>query len=674
MSFYGSVYYQLIDTFHKLVVKNRGRENKTFITPNNDTFESQAIGRKGVIALDSGNRWINFANVEAESDSASYEIWHGVPDPNANKEGHGFKLTGVTDLSSRTDGSGIITLKDADTFDTYETLYDDAGHIAKAVKKTYRLPKSETNQKVEILENLVGTPDERTLPELENEEDQHLYGYVEENTKDILQLENYIGEWSKVINPVYSIAEVIGDLNVLLNTEEGSYEEEYTGAKEFRSLVSILGKMIDFKNLKVTIGEKAGVPENIIDALVRMQAASEKIDSNVTENKAVSDLQFTTIGTTIGEKFNDDSIYDHLERIYGTKDIDAIVALCSETSLTDLLARAKSLSDRTTELEEDLSWSFSESSVDAEIKKLQERANDLEKDLNWSFDESSVDAEVKGLQARVTDAEKDIEDLIKYTEDQNTKNDSLDSIDLGLRNDLNDLVAKVGTIDENSTVAAEIEATNAYIGEIPTEATTIVNYIAEVNTALSNDLTSQGEALQGQIDQLNSDIGIKPEDGDNAFAAIGKLNSEVNSIKENYITDENANATFVPLATLGDISTWGETDNTIATKINNLEGTVENIVDIVGDSTLIEDTIITILLDIKNDIKNIKTVINGLHPDGDPPFPEMVEDIPEPEEPDPDEPLNPDVEPDEPESDPEVTPDDPDLEDPEPDLEEGTEE
>ena len=296
MSFYGSVYYQLIDTFHKLVVKNRGRENKAFITPNADVFESQAIGRKGVISLDSGNRWINLANVEAESDSASYEIWHGAADPNANKEGHGFKLTGVTDLNSRIDESGAIVLKDADTFDSYEVIYDDAGHISKTSKKTYKLPKSETNKKVEILENLVGTPDERILPELENEDDQNLYGYVEENTKDIAQLEEFVGEWNKVINPGHSIADVIGDLNVLLNIEEGSYEDTYTNTKEFKTLASIIGKMMDFKDLKITIGTKAGVPTDIIDALIRIWSATEKIDSTVTENKSVSDLQFATIG------------------------------------------------------------------------------------------------------------------------------------------------------------------------------------------------------------------------------------------------------------------------------------------------------------------------------------------------------------------------------------------
>ena len=70
MSFYGSVYYQLIDTFYKMIVKNSGDNTYSF----NDSLvndsnkietgvldESPAVGRKGVFSLDSGNYWINFS-------------------------------------------------------------------------------------------------------------------------------------------------------------------------------------------------------------------------------------------------------------------------------------------------------------------------------------------------------------------------------------------------------------------------------------------------------------------------------------------------------------------------------------------------------------------------------------------------------------------------------------
>ena len=59
MSFYGSVYYQLIDTFYKIIVKNTGNENTTNFpeidfningTAENEIIESPAVGRKGIFS------------------------------------------------------------------------------------------------------------------------------------------------------------------------------------------------------------------------------------------------------------------------------------------------------------------------------------------------------------------------------------------------------------------------------------------------------------------------------------------------------------------------------------------------------------------------------------------------------------------------------------------------
>ena len=87
MSFYGSVYYQLIDTFYKIIVKNSGNKNYTFNdnlinpseTPTKDIIESPAVGRKGVFSLDSGNYWINFSKNDEANESAPYTIWHSAP-------------------------------------------------------------------------------------------------------------------------------------------------------------------------------------------------------------------------------------------------------------------------------------------------------------------------------------------------------------------------------------------------------------------------------------------------------------------------------------------------------------------------------------------------------------------------------------------------------------------
>ena len=113
---------------------------------------------------------------------------------------------------------------------------------------------------------------------------------------------------------------------------------------------------------------------------------------------------------------------------------------------------------------------------------------------------------------------------------------------------------------------------------------------------------------------------------------------------------ENANNTYVPLTTLGewntektiateisdisavigDTSTWEDPDNTIALKINKLEGNLQTVSTSIGDTSLVEDNIIALLLEIKEDIHNMKVTINGLHSDNEAvPFPEVVEKEPE---------------------------------------------
>ena len=49
MSFYGSVYYQLVDTYYKIVAKNSTARNFGPVEYPTEDLETQAIGRKAFL-------------------------------------------------------------------------------------------------------------------------------------------------------------------------------------------------------------------------------------------------------------------------------------------------------------------------------------------------------------------------------------------------------------------------------------------------------------------------------------------------------------------------------------------------------------------------------------------------------------------------------------------------
>lgn len=99
MSFYGSIYYQLVDAFNRLWFRNQGKDGVTFpkledlVNQNPpegvpaDTFEYHSPGRQGVIHMKTGNRWITFTQ---DPDDHSFKLWHMNADSEDVVQGHGF--------------------------------------------------------------------------------------------------------------------------------------------------------------------------------------------------------------------------------------------------------------------------------------------------------------------------------------------------------------------------------------------------------------------------------------------------------------------------------------------------------------------------------------------------------------------------------------------------------
>lgn len=110
MSFYGSIYYQLVDAFHRMLVRNAGLEKVTFPEEENVPIgETEIIyrapGRQGTVNLQTGNRWITFTKEgykkadETGNDKVAgvidsekpYTIWHSAPDAENCVPFHGFQ-------------------------------------------------------------------------------------------------------------------------------------------------------------------------------------------------------------------------------------------------------------------------------------------------------------------------------------------------------------------------------------------------------------------------------------------------------------------------------------------------------------------------------------------------------------------------------------------------------
>ena len=112
MSFYGSIYYQLVDAIYKIIVKNKGQNTITF--PAEDIIADEEVyrapGRQGIFSLDAGNRWLLFTKdnfkmddkgeyvldsngekILVEDNENPFTIWHNAPDVENCAPIHGLK-------------------------------------------------------------------------------------------------------------------------------------------------------------------------------------------------------------------------------------------------------------------------------------------------------------------------------------------------------------------------------------------------------------------------------------------------------------------------------------------------------------------------------------------------------------------------------------------------------
>lgn len=152
MSFYGSIYYELIDAFYKILVHNAGYgDGVSFPKPENIKNEQAlvAIGRQGVIDMDTGNDWIQ---ITADPSKTKYILWHGKANTNTTKDLVSFSKITESDIPANTEP---IQLTAGDIIASSTSSYDMAGHISSSDATYYKLPVSTVEQDVkDIIEDI----------------------------------------------------------------------------------------------------------------------------------------------------------------------------------------------------------------------------------------------------------------------------------------------------------------------------------------------------------------------------------------------------------------------------------------------------------------------------------------------------------------------------------------
>lgn len=578
MSFYGSVYYQLIDTFYKIIVKNSGDKTYTFNdvpfnpsgTPENEIIESPAVGRKGVFSLTNGNYWINFSKSDDVDEAAPYKVWHNPAhdDPETSKRISSWDIESDQYTYEKDDkgiekavynkdgvpmiaGEDYIQLQDHEFIRMYPSHYDEAGHIidAQTEPTLYRLPKSDVNEQVNWLLGLIGEPSEdKQLPMWEIPEEERTEGlaqskdnsvmtltdYAEKNYEDLRTQESYVGDWSTIaqywgedwyMSP--SITDFIGKVEDMFNdpsVEANNYEEFKNWFLQGWNLVKILGELPKMWRAMDVSG--SNVPISFSDAIV-------KLAKNLSDYKNEVSGRLSVINAAID---------GHTLRL---NDIDEIIGEDTR-KLGSIYPALNSLQDE----------------IVAEAEARRNADNKLTDNLAQ---------EVRDREAAITELDGKLTDEIKNRTDADT------AINEALAQEVSDRKDAVSELSTNvySKIAEEKEALQKEIdsdNNAQTDAITAAyqqadtNLDAKLSQALSDAQKNINERI-GTLEQLhdkhydeltediqdiNDTLGTQPDEV-TVFARLATVDSEIQGLKDS-------------LGATGDVS--------VATELTNIKNSI----------------------------------------------------------------------------------------------------
>lgn len=591
MSFYGSVYYQLIDAFHKVIVNNKGKsENNKFADAANYKNGSyvQAEGRKGVITLDSGNAWIGLTK-ENDSDN-SIKIWHRKPQPlSSSSVAHPFKK--LTQLPS---GATATTLKEADIIESCTIQYDEAGH-ATFTPIYYKLPKTDTTTEITNIKNTIGmdnVPAASKLPAVTEESSKNLYGYIAKNKADIDTASTRIDavekntgtDWPYSNFRERSITNIIGDYRKVFN----SSSKLPTDNGGFKSLSDIIGNFYSISTGTSFDTDPVNKPANLTAAILALktlletaQAESEETDKNIMSLMGAAYIPagrnlYTEI-TNLDSKIDttkvdletriesaEDAI-DLLTNGVGTKEIDSVNELIEyvkahgpevtgiNKNINDLKSK---VGDQTVSDQIDAKLAPIKALVgtDSVSDQIDAKLAPVKQLIGTETVSTQIDDKLEALVGTETVSKQIDDKLASYstTADINSK--------FALQSDLNALSALVGTESVSNQIDAKL-----------TSYSTTTDIDSKISTALSD------YALQSDLNTLSGLVGVEsvPTQIENAFTEANLSQYATNATLENYYDKTGVETKLSTYASKGDLDQYITEDD-----LNNTEG---NIMAILGD-------------------------------------------------------------------------------------------
>lgn len=318
MSFYGSVYYQLVDTFYKIVAKNSTARNFGPVEYPTEDLETQAIGRKGILSLNAGNKWIGFDQIkDAQGDPTGqgYMIYHAPADtdPASATQCHGFSCQDDLEM----DENGVYQLTEGSVFETNSYLVDAAGHIIPDASVKYKLPKTETNDRLNALESwkdqlfwLING----TMPEQPEDMD----AFREENPREENHADRISAgeEYDEIVRQIYTKSDRSGD-----SAEETAKvffgEDDWSDDKgKARSFVDAFGSIRDIKEevFGREYAEDHSEDYTVAEAIIKIKGEVDKNADNIETNLQSATQTHVQINNDLADH---DNRINNIVKMYG---------------------------------------------------------------------------------------------------------------------------------------------------------------------------------------------------------------------------------------------------------------------------------------------------------------------------------------------------------------------